>query len=338
MKSNKILVALILVCVTSFARAADIIPAKRTIINVSGGGSDPTKLPLAGGTMTGDIIMSGGTGVEFSTSATGSSAESMRLSYTTDNGGHGNIKVPVNQSFDFSVINFISSPTAGGFVLLFSTQTIFDSNNTFPSITMSTSGRIQIESGANGDGLNIRPGDSVQLSLGGGAEFMELNSTRTSLSGGVGTQVTVQNQDGQSITFDKSSTTVGGAEVVLNVRSGGRLYMNSDNWISSGTQINIGEVGGNFGNVNLQPNGAVLNVQGTTNKLDISNLSATLRAPAITINGTTSVSILSTLLELGSAGTIHSAQPTGKAVCWNASGNLSTCTSVVGAGGGCTCP
>lgn len=42
--------------IVGLTNAADLIPPKTTIVNV-GGGSDPTKLPLAGGTMTGSLTM-----------------------------------------------------------------------------------------------------------------------------------------------------------------------------------------------------------------------------------------------------------------------------------------
>lgn len=166
----KFLLALLLIA--GPAKASDISPAKRTTIQIGGGGgNDPTKLPLAGGTMAGNIIMSNGTQVSLS-SGPGSSQQG-GIRYSTNTSG-GLILEASDGDLGGTVFNFVSRN--GSVVAIFlSTSPVLDTGSgsiVYNKLDQS----LEIVSGPNGGSLILDKSGAILRKEGGLASF-EVYST-----------------------------------------------------------------------------------------------------------------------------------------------------------------
>lgn len=159
------LLAAILLAVAPVLQAAELIPPKQTII-VVGGGSDPTKLPLSGGTMTGDISMSTGTAINF----LGSSSENLgRIAISSDPAAGGFSWEVTAGGLGASLITFIPVDGAPQMVLAFSTSAIIDVSNVAVIAWSPGDGSLVMNSnGPNQGTIDLSPAHGV-LNVDGGS-------------------------------------------------------------------------------------------------------------------------------------------------------------------------
>jgi len=260
----KKLLAAIVLGLATLAHTADIIPPKQTIIQIGGGGSDPTKVPLAGGTMTGSLIMgTGDSSVVLSTSGVITSTGTLTIGASTN--------LTIEPGNDLTLVST-------GTLLIRSTNGTAD----MP---------IRLMGRSNGIGYFVLP---IINNEGGGVAILLSTST----------------------TFDPNYAPA--------------LVLNNP---STNPDLSLGIASG-YGTLELMDGEAALRVQGSTPEVYVNTSSVTISGGGGTIHFTSGSGNMSGLSNL----TLPSVVNTGQALCKNASGHLSACTSVVGAGGTCTCP
>lgn len=178
-------IAAIVLGLAALTHAAELIPPKQTIIQVGGGGSDPTKVPLAGGTMTGSLVMgTGPSSVVLSTSGVITSTGSLSITSPTDLALNGpdnltldttglliirstntSNDLPIqfrgrnSNSINYFVTSFINTD-GGGVALLLSTTPVLNPSGDAPALVLNNPG----------------PNQDISLGIGPGYGTLELRS------------------------------------------------------------------------------------------------------------------------------------------------------------------
>jgi hypothetical protein len=323
----KKIILLTLLALGSHVRAAEIIPAKRTTIIV-GGGSDATKLPLAGGTMTGNISFS--------------------------SAGYPGFSMTKDPTFDLGILHiFTPNPTAEGSAVVFSSAQSFDPA-TVAVINFSTSNGLSVDGGRGGS-LELSSDQAALSTIGGGfftllSSSITMNGSRANLQTTGGTfdilsdvAVRLANLAGggaSAVYVDPGSVTVRGAEINFQTSpASGDIYWSAANMFANLTQTYIGRGVANWGELLIQASSAAMKINSSTNRIEVTPAKVQLTAPLVDMNtsgGT--VQISAATLNLAAVPTIIIPGTSGRALCRNGSGAISNCTSPVGVGGTCTCP
>jgi len=170
---KKLLLALL--ALVGSVQAAELIPPKQTII-VVGGGSDPTKLPLAGGTLTGDLDMSSGTAVNFL--AAGSTDVIAGVGIASDTAGGFDISAAAG-GFGVSLFK-LRATTPNEVVLVFSTSPFINPADVATISWDPASNRFSMNTnGSQPGGVLFQPGHASLVVDGGGASFDAFASSAT---------------------------------------------------------------------------------------------------------------------------------------------------------------
>ena len=321
----KILLAL-LALLGSFSLAADIIPAKKTIIQVVSGGNDPTKLPLAGGVETGSVYFVEGASVAFKVGSATYTIAGTTSGYLLN----GFANFPLTSGVNF----YNSTSNSAGFSIKGST----DGYQLTGDVLMSEQKALVFSTVT---GYELRGSDT------GSKHFGELSFSTSANGSAIGSvQASTYTQGGLDIAalvgglgssaFNFRSSNGGSVVIILssspNLSPATAPIINFDAFANDLTIIL-----GNGGGLNLQATQANMSGPGGVAQVITGASNTNINGSDVIVNPSANFTSNAPVNNFIS-GVVKMALTPGQVTCTNAAGNQSSCTSVVGVTGGCTCP